>query len=199
MFLRTNSNVSDVAARSRSLTRGVAQGVAHAAAHGAARPLSLAAAKAARRSEGLRSGLRAPVIFGAFALAGLLLSSAGCDSCSGGSKSASSELPPAAATYTSRGKAVHVPSGTRPGEKIVIHHEAIPHFKDRKDEVVGMESMQMSFELSEAKLSEGLRPGQPVRFTFEVRWEGDVPLRVIAVEALPDNTELTLATMPQMH
>lgn len=143
--------------------------------------------------------LRPHAAFAAMVLSGLMFSAAGCDSCAGKSKTDLAELPPAAATYTSRGKAVHVPSGTRPGEKIVIHHEAIPHFKDRKDDVVGMESMQMSFELGEAKLVEGVQPGQPIRFTFEVRWEGDVPLRVIAMEALPDNTELSLETMPQMH
>ncbi|MEI7658044.1 MAG: copper-binding protein [Phycisphaerae bacterium] len=73
-------------------------------------------------------------------------------------------------SYDTLGRIVTLPSkdGKRPLE---IHHEVIPHFVGRDGTEVGMKEMIMPFhDLAPGVSLEGLKAGDAIRFTFEVRW-----------------------------
>ena len=75
------------------------------------------------------------------------------------------------------------PPGAEPRE-IEIRHEAIPTFVGIDGEVVGMEAMTMRFPLAGEAADAAVAPGDEVRFTLEVDWEGSPPARVTAIGAV---------------
>jgi hypothetical protein len=83
-----------------------------------------------------------------------------------------------------------LPSAAEPA--LYVRHEAVPGFVDMDGEVVGMDSMTMPFPLAEGVGLEGVAPGDRVRFTLEVEWEGDPPYRITRIEELAAGTELDL-------
>lgn len=94
------------------------------------------------------------------------------------------------ARYESRGVVVAVPD---PGDELTnlrIRHEAIDDFRSIDGEVVGMDSMTMPFPLAEGVTLAGIEVGDPVAFTLEVEWDGDLPYRISRIEELPAGTEL---------
>jgi Cu/Ag efflux protein CusF len=76
--------------------------------------------------------------------------------------------------------------------RVSLHHEAIPSFKNRTGEVVGMESMTMAFGLGQSVDRASLRPGTKLSVTFEVNWQREPALLVLSVDPLPQATELKL-------
>jgi Cu/Ag efflux protein CusF len=98
-------------------------------------------------------------------------------------------LPPADATYTVRGMVRELPAEGRSGD-LLIHHEAMDDFVDKHGDTVGMKAMVMPFTPAANLSLEGLSAGERVRFTFEVRWEGDPMMRVTHLEKLPPGTKL---------
>lgn len=100
------------------------------------------------------------------------------------------ELPAADGTYQVRGQVVDVP---REGVgDLTVHHETIADFRDREGKPSEMESMSMPFAVAPGVSLAGIAPGDKVEMTFEVRWQGDVPLRVVALRELPESTALEL-------
>ena len=100
------------------------------------------------------------------------------------------ELPAADGSYQVRGQVVDVP---REGVgDLTVHHETIADFRDRDGKPSEMESMSMPFAVAPDVSLAGIAPGDKVEMTFEVRWQGDVPLRVVALRELPESTALEL-------
>jgi hypothetical protein len=94
-------------------------------------------------------------------------------------------------TYEVRGEVLAVPDPEDPASRLLIRHEAVDGFEDIDGEVVGMDSMAMPFPLAPEASVDDVAPGDKVRFTLEVSWEGDPPYRITALEPLAPDTELT--------
>jgi hypothetical protein len=94
-------------------------------------------------------------------------------------------------TYEVRGEVLAVPDPEDPASRLLIRHEAVDGFEDIDGEVVGMDSMAMPFPLAPEASVDAIAPGDKVRFTLEVSWEGDPPYRITALEPLAPDTELT--------
>ena len=88
-------------------------------------------------------------------------------------------------TYYVRGIVIELPSE---GRDLVIRHESIPEFMNRDGEVVGMNSMQMSFPLGAEASLEGIAGGDKVRFVLEVDW--DPGYSIVEISTLAPETEL---------
>lgn len=116
----------------------------------------------------------------------VLLASAGCQR--------EPQAPPESYRVRAQVRQVPAPDATR-GE-IYIRHEAIPSFKNEDGEVVGMDSMSMSFPLADVGLAADVTPGDRIEMAFEVSWHGGNPLKVTAIEKLPEGTRLAFETDP---
>src|SRR5690349_20165132 len=79
--------------------------------------------------------------------------------------------PPADQTYRTRGMVEELPAP--PSNEIMIHHEPIPDFINAAGEKVGMNSMVMPFAVGRGVDTSGLKVGDPVEFTFEIRWKSE--------------------------
>lgn len=98
---------------------------------------------------------------------------------------------PAQRAYTTRGRIDKLP-GEHAGY-LMIHHAHIPDFLNRKGEVVGMDEMVMEFPAFVPGVTlDGLAVGEPVEFTFEVRWDDDPVWVVTNIIELPPEAELGL-------
>jgi len=95
-----------------------------------------------------------------------------------------------AAHYEVRGQVTAVPTAGDPLSNLVIRHEAIDDFATRDGEVVGMSSMSMPFPLADGVSLDGIAPGDKVRFTLEVDWDGDPAYQITRIEPLPADTEI---------
>jgi len=117
--------------------------------------------------------------------------------CGGGERAPAEDAvtDPPDQTYSVRGEVVALPDERRPDDRqLRVRHEAIPDFVGFEGEVVGMASMSMPFPLAADVDLEGVEPGDPVEMTFEVRWEGTPPIRIVELEELPPGTELDFET-----
>ncbi|HLE84119.1 MAG TPA: copper-binding protein [Thermoanaerobaculia bacterium] len=127
------------------------------------------------------------------ALAAALTAGCGADEPGGGAR-AEPATPPDG-TYTVRAEVVALPDPKRTDDRqLRVRHEAVPDFVGFEGEVVGMASMAMPFPLAEGVELEGIEAGDPVEMTFEVRWEGAAPLRIVGLRELPAGTELDFET-----
>ena len=93
------------------------------------------------------------------------------------------------ATYRTRGAVEAV------GQKLDLHHEAIPEYRSRTGEPIGMASMTMSFHVAPGVSVAGVVAGTKVAITFEVRWSTDPGLLITALTVLPPETKLDLGAM----
>lgn len=100
---------------------------------------------------------------------------------------------PADASYTTKGRVVALPGPIRAKQFLKVHHEYIPEFTNRRGEVVGMKEMIMDFpDVAAADVVKGIRVGQDVRLTFEVRWNTSPRTLVTRIEPLPEGETVTL-------
>ena len=97
---------------------------------------------------------------------------------------------PADASYRTRGVVYQLPAS--PQGELVLFHEAVTEFVDRKGERSGMDSMAMPFAVPEEVSLEGLEKGDKVEIAFEVRWQGAPTLLITELRELPPETELHL-------
>ncbi|GJQ30561.1 MAG: hypothetical protein HBSAPP03_24450 [Phycisphaerae bacterium] len=97
-------------------------------------------------------------------------------------------LAPADQTYTVLGTIEQLPADGRP---LMVHHQPIPEFVGKNGRVVGMREMTMEFaNLAPGVSLSGLKAGDPISMTFEVRWNATPRTRVTAISAVPgSNTE----------
>ncbi|QDU34413.1 Copper binding periplasmic protein CusF [Poriferisphaera corsica] len=101
-----------------------------------------------------------------------------------------------AASYEVRGIVKSMPAE---GGKMLLQHEAIPSFKNKKGRVVGMNSMTMPFPVGEGVEMSGLKEEDKVEVTFVVTW-GEKPYYITEIEKLPAETELNFGEMSMdMH
>ena len=91
--------------------------------------------------------------------------------------------------YQVRGVVRGLPRGDEGDGKMQLMHEAIPGFKNKRGEVVGMQSMTMGFPMGEGVEVGDLKEGDKVNVEFVVTW-GEKPYYITKVEKLPDDTEL---------
>ncbi len=110
----------------------------------------------------------------------LLLAAAGC--------AREPAAPPE--SYRVRGMVRQLPVPDAARGDVLIRHEAIPSFKNADGEVVGMDSMSMPFPLADVALAAGIEVGDRIEMYFEVDWQGGNPLKVTAIEKLPEGTRL---------
>lgn len=114
---------------------------------------------------------------------------------------ATKPLPPLGnpdSSYTLRGIIETLPQADGPDKYIKIHHEALPTFKNKKGEVVGMPEMIMDFEQIAPEVSVGeFKVGDAVEFTFEVRWSPRVVTRVVRLRKLEAGTVLPLQAVKE--
>lgn len=107
------------------------------------------------------------------------------------------EAPPGPpdATYTVRGVVWQLPTAGGPRE-LVVFHEAIPEFVDRKGERSGMDSMTMPFGVAPDVPLDGVAEGDKVELTFELRWADPQPLRVVRLTELPGDAPVSVGARP---
>ncbi|MDX2017091.1 MAG: copper-binding protein [Planctomycetota bacterium] len=98
--------------------------------------------------------------------------------------------------YTLRGRVAMLPVAGQPASRFEIHHEEIPGFLDRAGKAVGMKEMTMPFtKLAPGVTLEGLEVGDPVEFTFQVRWNDPAPPYFITeIKELPADAKVNLTT-----
>lgn len=101
-------------------------------------------------------------------------------------------------TYTVRGQVVALPGEDASQRRIRVRHEAVPDFVGVDGEVVGMASMTMPFPVAEGLSLEGIETDDKVEMTFEVRWDGSEPLRVVELRELPPGTTLDFESTQPM-
>ena len=105
----------------------------------------------------------------------------------------------AEASYTTRGRIEGLPEAQfRPGGVIYLqlHHEVIPEFVGPTGEVEGMKEMIMDFPTIAPGVSwEGMKVGDPVELTFEVRWKSDPRFILTRLVRLPDDVTLNLSAV----
>jgi Cu/Ag efflux protein CusF len=103
---------------------------------------------------------------------------------------------PAGDTYTVRGVVERLPRADGPDRDIYIHHAPIPGFRDERGRVVGMMSMTMPFPVASGVSLAGIRPGDPVEFTFTVSWKRPVGYQLTRIEKLPAGTVVDFDSNP---
>lgn len=115
------------------------------------------------------------------------LALAACGGGGGDQQQAADE--PGTDRYTVRGQVVRLPQETG-DTAMYIRHAEIPDYKNEDGEVVGMMAMTMPFPVGEGVSIEGLAPGDPVEFTFTVRYKPTGRYEIVAIEELPAGTDV---------
>jgi len=108
----------------------------------------------------------------------------------GGCSKPAPPLPPADGVYATRG-VVERPQA-RNDDHLIILHEEIGDFVNADGKPAVMQSMSMPFAVARGVDLSGVKTGSKLKFTFEMRWTGDEPLMITALEVLPDDTPLQL-------
>ena len=111
-----------------------------------------------------------------------VLSLAGCSGSSGGEESGR--------TYTVRGQVTQLPDPGNRGTGLYLNHEAIDDFVSRDGEMVGMDPMNMPFQVDEEVALEGIGAGDVVEAKLHVDWEAEPAAEIIEIRELPPGTKL---------
>jgi hypothetical protein len=96
------------------------------------------------------------------------------------------------ARYHLRGVVAAI-SGSATDAELSIHHEAIPHFKDRDGHDSSMASMTMIFGLAPGVSPTSLHVGDKIEFDFDLRWSTSPALLLTKLAKLPADTPLVLS------
>ncbi len=102
--------------------------------------------------------------------------------CSGGRESGR--------TYTVRGQVTQLPDPNNPGTGLYLNHEAIDDFVSRDGEMVGMDPMNMPFQVDEEVSLEGIATGDVVEARLHVDWEAEPAAEIVEIRELPAGTKL---------
>lgn len=95
-------------------------------------------------------------------------------------------------TYTVKGVIDRLPSADGK-QLLMVHHQALPGFVDAEGKAVGMPEHSMSFPWLAPGLDlSGLREGDAIELTFEVRWKTEPRSLVTNITKLPPGTKLDL-------
>ncbi len=108
-------------------------------------------------------------------------------------------LPPPDQVYTVRGLIASLPTPDKPASELTIRHEPVPTFVNREGKVVGMDSMEMPFTPARGVSLSGLAVGDPVEFTFEVRWTQSPFSLLTRIAKLPAGTRIELGKAAGGH
>lgn len=107
------------------------------------------------------------------------------------SEQASGDKAAAKQEYTVKGQVKSIE--TKDGETtLLIHHEEIPDFVDRKGNKSGMISMSMPFGVAKGVSTDGLAVDEKVEFVFSVDWERKPMLEISKLSKLPADAPLNL-------
>lgn len=147
----------------------------------------LPAIRAIPRPSGARRGRSAIA-----ALAAAALLPAALPACSREPQQAAAPQTPPGQVYTLRGRITSLPVPGQPLTNLSIMHEALPSFVNKDGKVVGMPVMDMPFSPAPGLSLEGLSVGDPVEFTFEMRWHGQPRSQLTRIAKLPPDTALDL-------
>lgn len=109
----------------------------------------------------------------------VILSLAGC---SGGEESGR--------VYTVRGQVTQLPNPNNPGTGLYLNHEAIDDFVNRDGEMVGMDPMNMPFQVDEGVSLEGIGAGDVVEIKLRVDWGAETEAEIVEIRELPPGTKL---------
>jgi Cu/Ag efflux protein CusF len=130
-------------------------------------------------------GIMTLMLFGLLSLA-----VAGCGGEGGNDEAASSEAAAAATErYTVLGTVSKLPDVSG-DTNLYLRHAAIPDYKNEAGEAVGMKAMTMPFPLADGVSIEGLQEGDPVEFTFTMRWKPTGHYEIVKIVELPAGTEI---------
>jgi len=135
------------------------------------------------------AGRAGRIALASLALSLLVVSLAACGG-GGGENEQAETTPPTAApdVYTVQGIIEKLPQADGPDRSVYIHHQAIPGYKNKDGEIVGMQSMTMPFPVGPDVSLEDIMPGDPVEFTFEMAWEPQGHYEITAIRELPPGT-----------
>jgi Cu/Ag efflux protein CusF len=112
----------------------------------------------------------------------------GCSRSPGNGKAST----PAEQVYTLRGRITGLPVQGRPLSELTIMHEDLPTFVGKDGTMVGMKAMEMPFTPAKGVSLKGLAVGDPVEFTFEMRWKSQPHSQLTRIKKLPADTELRI-------
>ncbi len=115
---------------------------------------------------------------------------AGCGEPGGGAPAADGEV----RTYRVRGEVTAVS-----GRNLAIRHEAIDDFEDASGEIVGMDSMTMTFSVEDEVPLEEIEAGTRIRFELAVNWDQTQPASITEIEVLRPGTELEFRAAEPAH
>lgn len=122
------------------------------------------------------------------ALAAMLLAAAPAVIGAGGCERRAPEAAAGPATlYEVRGVITQLPEPGKTRSQLFIHHEAIPNFSTG-GKVVGMAEMTMPFPTAQGLSLAGLKVGDPVTFTMEIREQPRLTYQVTKIVKLPEGT-----------
>lgn len=124
-------------------------------------------------------------------LLGLLgLAVAGCGGGGDEDEAAGSQDVATTDRYTVRGTVNKLPAAEGGDKNMYIRHAAIPDYKNEAGEAVGMMAMTMPFPVAEGVSLAGLEEGDPVEFTFTMRWKPTGHYEIVEITELPAGTEI---------
>lgn len=92
--------------------------------------------------------------------------------------------------YTVRGQVTQLPDPNNPGTGLYLNHEAIDDFVDRDGEMVGMDPMNMPFQVDEGVSLEGIGAGDVVEIKLRVDWGAETEAEIVEIRELPPGTKL---------
>ncbi|WP_432797321.1 copper-binding protein [Poriferisphaera sp. WC338] len=111
---------------------------------------------------------------------------------SAGAKAVVASAPIATETYTVRGELVEMKDAKG---RIKVKHEAIPTFKSKKGDVVGMNSMTMLFPVGEGVLLDSYAKGNKIEMKMVVDWNTTGVYYISEIKKLPADTKLAFGGM----
>lgn len=117
---------------------------------------------------------------------------AGLGACSKNEPAPAAQANAPVETYSCRGKIVALPDAK--GAMLQIHHEAIPTFKSKSGETIGMKQMIMPFGLAPAMSLADFKQGDAVEFTFTVDWSRTPPQELTTIKRLDDASTLNISS-----
>lgn len=89
------------------------------------------------------------------------------------------------ATYSIKGVIKALPGKGRAANEVLIQHEAIPEYRNRSGEVVGMSAMTMPFYLREGTQLGELTIGDAVEFKVEAHFEPRFTEEIVSIKKAP--------------